>query len=159
MQAILVLNASFEPLQTVSLKHAIKMIIREIAVVYQKDGDKKYGPFDMPKVVRLVKYVKQSWQFTRAARFSRTGVLNRDNRICCFCGNHAVTVDHVMPSSRGGQSTWENCVSSCQKCNNKKDSRTPKEAGMRMLYQPHVPNLSVSLGNRFSVLMAEMEES
>lgn len=71
-------------------------------------------------------------------------LFQRDRHLCAYCGNVFVeaelTRDHVMPSSRGGENSWMNCVTSCKRCNNLKGDRTPEEFGHHLLYLPYVPN-------------------
>lgn len=131
MSGVLVLNASYEPLQRVSVRHAIGMLVREVAVVEEAVDGATIGPFPMPRVLRLVRYVVLKFR-SMTPRWSKTRLLERDHYTCGYCGRPADTVDHVLPSSRGGRSTWLNTVASCRSCNNRKDNRTPREAGMRL---------------------------
>lgn len=137
MTGVVVLNASYEPLQVVSLKHAIRMLCREVAVIEEADENKTIGPFPVPKILRLVRYVYV--KIKGSPRYSRASVLRRDNYSCTFCGGVATTIDHIIPRSKGGESSWLNSISACKRCNERKRDRTPKEAGMKMLYQPYVP--------------------
>ena len=138
MSSVLVINASYEPLHKVSIQHAIKMLVREVAVIEEADENQKFGDFPRPLVLRLVRYVRLAWR-TVSPRFSKKKLFARDKYTCGYCGKSADTVDHVIPRSKGGQTTWENAVASCLKCNHKKGSRTPKEAGMKLLHKPFVP--------------------
>lgn len=141
MTTVLVINAGFEPLHRVSLEHAVKMLVRQVAVVHEADEDETFGPFPRPKVLRLVRYVKMAWKYRRTGRmgFSREGVKMRDGYRCAYCGRPGNTIDHVHPQSRGGGTTWENCVTACQPCNQRKADRTPAEAGMKLRFDPYVP--------------------
>jgi hypothetical protein len=139
METVLVLNAGYEPLQKVSVKHAIKMLVREVAVIEEAVEEEKFGDFPMPKVLRLLRYVKLAWRSV-TPRFSKKKLFLRDNGLCAYCGKSANTVDHVLPRSQGGTTIWENTVASCLKCNHKKGSRTPKEANMKLLQKPFVPS-------------------
>lgn len=138
MSSVLVLNAGYEPLHRVSVKHAIRMIVREVAVIEESDDDKTFGTFPLPKVLRLLKYIKMGWRVS-TPRFSKKKLFQRDNYECAYCGKHATTVDHIVPRCRGGHTVWENAVASCLKCNHKKGSKTPEEAGMKLRYKPHIP--------------------
>ncbi|QWF80935.1 HNH endonuclease [Amycolatopsis sp. CA-230715] len=143
MMTVLVLNAGYEPLHTVSVPHAIRMLVRRVAVVHESDGT-ELGVFPRPKVVRLLRYVVMKWRYANAPRWSRRGVLRRDNHTCAYCGCHATTVDHVVPISRGGARTsWLNTVTACggtsRSCNARKGDRTPAEAGMALRFSPRVP--------------------
>ena len=139
MDAVLVLNADFGPLHRVSLRHAIRMLFREVAVVHEAEPDRVIGVFPMPTVVRLVNYVVTRWRYTSGPSWSRRGLMARDKRRCGYCGNHATTVDHVVPRSRGGKDTWLNTVAACANCNHRKGNRTPAEAHMPLRVKPHVP--------------------
>ena len=139
MSYVLVLNAGFEPLHRVSVKHAIRMLVREVAVVEEAEPGKTVGHMPFPKVLRLLRYVSMRWRHGKPIRWSKRGLLARDGRSCGYCGSRATTVDHVIPMSRGGESTWENTVAACWPCNNKKGSRVPREAGMKLRVTPRVP--------------------
>lgn len=141
---VLVLNASYEPLQRVSMRHAIKMLVREVAVIEEADTG-KFGPFPVPKVLRLVRYVVMRWAHRRKHLCTKTAIKARD-KMCAYCGGHAETVDHIIPRSRGGGLTWENAVAACLKCNHRKANRTPAEAGMKLLVVPAAPKFTVAVG-------------
>jgi 5-methylcytosine-specific restriction endonuclease McrA len=89
-------------------------------------------------------------------------LFQRDRNLCLYCGQqfsaHELTRDHVLPASRGGESVWENCVTACRACNQRKDDRTPEEAGMKLLAVPYTPNLAeyLILSNR-RILADQME--
>jgi hypothetical protein len=136
--SVLVLNASYEPLQFVSLRKAISMLHREVAVLEEVASDGHFGPFPVPKVLRLVKYVSMKWR-NRPLGWSRQRVLARDGYACAYCRGVAKTIDHLTPVSRGGANTWENTVAACMPCNQKKKDRSPGEANMRLLVDPVVP--------------------
>jgi 5-methylcytosine-specific restriction endonuclease McrA len=139
MSVVLVLNADFGPLQRVSVRHAIRMVFRQVAVVQEARPDARIGVYPIPTVVRLASYVVTRWRRSRGPSWSRPGVLARDERRCAFCGGPASTVDHVLPRSRGGGDTWENTVAACARCNNRKRDRTPTEAGMPLRRTPTAP--------------------
>jgi 5-methylcytosine-specific restriction endonuclease McrA len=81
-------------------------------------------------------------------------LFQRDRNLCLYCGSQFapgdLTRDHVVPASRGGEGVWENCVTACRQCNQRKDDRTPEEAGMKLLAVPYIPNLAeyLILSNR-----------
>jgi 5-methylcytosine-specific restriction endonuclease McrA len=89
-------------------------------------------------------------------------LFQRDQNLCMYCGRqfstHDLTRDHIVPASRGGESVWENCVTACRSCNQRKDDRTPEEAGMKLLAIPYTPNLAeyLILSNR-RILADQME--
>jgi 5-methylcytosine-specific restriction endonuclease McrA len=100
----------------------------------------------VPRVIRLFDYDRMPRQ---KLNLNRRNVLARDNFTCQYCGQrfstHQLSLDHVMPSSRGGLTTWENVVCACLTCNIRKGGRTPKEAGMRLLHRPERPRSNPTL--------------
>lgn len=138
LPVVALLNASYEPLGTVSFKHAVRMLFREVATVEESQPDRMIGPHPWPRVIRLVRYVATTWLY-RPASYSRSGVLARDDYRCAYCGRSASTIDHVMPQSRGGGWTWLNTVAACGPCNAHKADRTPSEARMRLRHAPYEP--------------------
>jgi 5-methylcytosine-specific restriction endonuclease McrA len=143
---VLVLNADGGPLHRVSLRHAIRMLFRQVAVVYEVQPDRQIGVYPMPTVVRLVSYVVTRWRHSRGCIWSRGGVPIRDGRRCAFCGGSASTVDHVVPRSRGGGNTWLNTVAACGRCNQRKGDRTPAEARMPLRWTPTAPSWAALAG-------------
>ena len=95
--------------------------------------------FLIPKVVRLVNYNDFSFDVV----LNRRNIYARDNNECQYCGQHFPThelsIDHVLPVSKGGRTKWDNVVCSCVLCNNRKGGKTPKQANMRLIKEPHVP--------------------
>lgn len=138
MAVVVLLNASYEPLGTVTFQHAVRMLVREVAIVEQAHDERRVGPHPWPLVIRLVRYVAARWMY-RTAAYSRASVLIRDGHTCAYCGAHATTVDHLLPQSRGGRWTWLNTVAACRGCNGRKADRTPSEAGMRLRITPYEP--------------------
>lgn len=137
--SVLVLNAGYEPLHRVSLQHAIRMLHRNVAVVEEVEHGQTIGPYPRPRVLRLIRYVTMRWR-RKAPRWSRTRLLNRDQGTCGYCGKPGNTVDHIVPLSRGGDTTWTNTVAACKPCNNRKADRTPNEAGMVLRVTPNAPS-------------------
>jgi len=148
MTDVLVLNADALPLHRVSLRHAIRMLFREVAVVHEAQPDRAIGVFPVPVAVRLVQYVVTKWRRSRGPAWSKPGVLKRDGHRCGYCTRRGETVDHIVPVSRGGGSTWANTIAACDRCNQRKGARTPPEAGMVLRFQPTVPSWAdlVALG-------------
>ncbi|GAA1865692.1 HNH endonuclease [Asanoa iriomotensis] len=137
---VLVINADLGPLHRVSLRHAVRMLVRQVAEVHEARPDSLIGVYPVPTVVRLVRYVVTRWRYTSVPGWSRQGVLIRDGRRCAYCGGHATTVDHVLPRSRGGRNTWTNTIAACDGCNQRKGDRTPAEAGMIPRHEPTTPS-------------------
>lgn len=130
-----------ELLKRVDMKKAINMIHRQVARPLEVEEGPLIGPYHRPRSLVLVTYRYSDWKWKRARELAvtRRGVLRRDKHTCAYCGKQASTIDHVFPKSRGGADSWENLVAACLRCNNIKDDRTPKEAGMRLLFEPRVP--------------------
>lgn len=149
-KSVLVLNAGYEPLHRVSLKHAIRMIRRG----GRRGPEGRWWPFGhflRPVVLRLIKYVKMSWR-TRST-CTKEAVKRRDGR-CAYCTKgKAETVDHVMPQPRGGLNTWLNLVGCCFKCNQRHSPRTAKSHQARQLQATttHDKTLSGSSDFRWGV--------
>ncbi|PSL01887.1 5-methylcytosine-specific restriction endonuclease McrA [Haloactinopolyspora alba] len=138
----LVLNASYEPLAVVPVRRAVILVLTEKAVMEHADSGKLIRSatreLPTPLVVRLLRFVRVPYR--RKVPWSRSGVLDRDGRRCAYCGGRASSIDHLVPTSRGGASrSWRNTVASCVACNQAKADRTPAEAGMRLLVQPYEP--------------------
>jgi len=143
LSSVTLLNASYEPLGKVSFKHAVRMLFREVALVEEQHGDRMIGPHPWPRVIRLVRNVAAHW-LHRPAGWSRSGVLVRDLHTCAYCGRHGTTVDHVLPQSRGGGSSWLNMVAACANCNHRKANRTPQQASMALIALPRRPSYVAS---------------
>lgn len=136
---VLVLNADLGPLHRVNLRHAIRMLCRQVAVVHEAEEHIRIGPYPVPRVLRLVQYVVTKWRYSSGPAWSRSGVLSRDKYSCGYCSQWATTVDHVHPVSRGGKDAWANTVAACDPCNQRKGDRTPDEAGMVLRIKPAAP--------------------
>ena len=143
-QRVLVLNASYEPLQLISIRRAIVLLLQEKAELIEATEQRLRAraiSLEVPLVIRLVHYIK----IPRRMRLpcSRRGVLMRDRETCMYCGAQPgrsnLTVDHILPRSRGGQTTWENVVTACRDCNHRKGGRTPEEANMPLAIRPRQP--------------------
>ncbi len=144
---VLVLNASFEPLHVCSIKRAITLLMHEIAERVEDGSQFLHSPstsMSVPSVIRLRRYVKRPPRYHIA--FNRRNVFRRDNHTCQFCGKVGgdLTLDHVVPRSRGGKNSWENIVTACRECNSKKRDRTPFEAKMKLTREPYAPKFVFS---------------
>ncbi len=137
--SVTVLNTDDTALHTVSVQHAVRMLVREVAVVAEAQEGRHIGPYPWPVVLRLIRYVKTTFLYAQRPAWSKRGVLRRDRHRCAYCLGPAETVDHVLPQSRGGTNTWLNTVAACTRCNNLKANRTPAEAGMQLHRLPTVP--------------------
>jgi 5-methylcytosine-specific restriction endonuclease McrA len=143
MRNALVLNASYEPLSVVSARRATCLVLSDKADLVAHDGTAMRSPsitVASPLVIRLRYMVKVP--FHRRTALSRRAVFARDDYRCQYCGEHADSIDHVMPRSRGGDHTWENVAAACRPCNLSKRDRTPDEAGMRLARPCRAPRAS-----------------
>jgi 5-methylcytosine-specific restriction endonuclease McrA len=141
---VLVLNATYEPLNVVSVKRAVVLLLKEKAELVEaaeaKLRSENYS-LPVPLVIRLMYFVRIPRRISLPV--TRRGVLSRDHYTCQYCGamppRKDLTLDHVLPRSRGGKTTWENVVAACKKCNGRKGSRTPEEAHMKLPALPKRP--------------------
>jgi 5-methylcytosine-specific restriction endonuclease McrA len=142
MGKVLVLNASYEPLNITSWRRAVVLLLKGKAEQLEHNGQLIYTDFPIPTVIRLRQYVKVPY---KEIPLTRRNLLERDRHTCQYCNykGEELTLDHVIPKSRGGGDTWENLVAACVRCNVKKGNRTPKEANMPLNYQPRRPYSSL----------------
>src|SRR5687768_6034061 len=110
--SVTVLNADLEVLHTVSLNHAIRMVVHGVAEIHETT-DEMIGIFIRPISVRLLRYVVTKWRYQRQPKWSKSGVLRRDGFRCAFCSGKAATIDHIIPRSQGGKNTWKNTIAAC----------------------------------------------
>ena len=147
--SVLLINADYSPLCLISWQKAVKLISKgkvEVIKVSKKVicNFEKTFKLLIPEVIRLIKYVRNLWKVR--VPFSKRNLLIRDNFTCVYCGknldNHTASIDHVIPRSKGGVSNFENCVSACISCNNKKDDRSCSEAKMYPKIRPFTPTIN-----------------
>ncbi len=154
----LVLNRNWQPVNVATVSRALVLLWNESARVVDPDDFQLYTWDDwsqlrpaegerfiqavrlrlrVPEVIVLAEYDRLP---TAAVSFSRRNIFKRDHWACQYCGRQPgsdeLTIDHVVPRSHGGTSTWENCVLACMDCNRRKADRTPREAGMRLRKAP-----------------------
>jgi 5-methylcytosine-specific restriction endonuclease McrA len=139
---VLVLNASYEPLNVTSVRRAHVLVFKGKAEVLEqldKSLHSASDTFAWPHVIRLVRYVRVPRAVQR--KISRRALFARDGWRCVYCGTASgrLTLDHVVPRSRGGESVWENVVTSCAPCNLTKGNRLLEETGLRLLRPPRAP--------------------
>ena len=144
---VLVLNASYEPINVCNIRRATVLVLKERAEIIERGEGALHSErltFTRPCVIRLIRYVRIPRDVHRR-KITRKAVLARDAWTCQYCGAQAsgLTVDHVIPRSRGGESVWENIVASCAPCNRKKGSMTPREARMHPRSHPRPPGPTV----------------
>ena len=142
---VLVLNATYEPVNVCAARRAIILILNGAASAEEESSGVVRSPslsMPVPSVIRLLQYHRIPYQ---ARALSRKNILIRDRHTCQFCGRvlpaSELTLDHVIPRSQQGKSTWENLVACCHACNNRKGDRTPESSGMKLMRQPRPFNL------------------
>lgn len=142
MGKVLVLNASYEPLNITSWRRAVVLLLKGKAEQLEHNGKFIYSDFPIPSVIRLRNYVQLPY---KEIPLTRRHILERDRHTCQYCSSKAeqLTLDHIIPRSRGGVDSWDNLVTACVRCNVKKGNRTPKEAQMLLLCQPRRPYSSL----------------
>jgi 5-methylcytosine-specific restriction endonuclease McrA len=140
---VLILNGNYEPLAVASVEKAIVLLYLEkaelVSALHSRTVRSTSMSMPFPSVIRLSTYIRVPF---KRVILSRKNILRRDGHRCQYCGLMGVTltVDHIMPKSRGGEDSWENLVSACLRCNNMKGSQTPDEAHMALMHRPIRPN-------------------
>lgn len=143
MDQTLVLDQGYQPHRIVSWQRAVTMLFAgkvEVVEEYDENIRSVSITIKMPAVVRLLRRIGGR---NRPVKFSRINVMTRDKFKCQYCGRKLpmskLSYDHVMPRCQGGKTTWENIVTACYPCNDRKASSTPEQAGMRLLSKPYRP--------------------
>jgi 5-methylcytosine-specific restriction endonuclease McrA len=141
---VLVLNATYEPLSVIPVHRALHLLMIERAeMIEESDAVIRSArlALPVPLVIRLLHYVRVPHNLPLP--LSRRALLLRDDFTCQYCGTQPgrenLTIDHVVPRSRGGRTEWENVVAACGACNRRKGSKSPEDAGMKLLKQPTRP--------------------
>ena len=140
----LVLNRGYEPVARVPSQRAVTLLFLGKVEVVEEYEDREIRSvtfvFKMPSVVRLLRALRGA---RKAIKFSRENLYARDGGRCQYCGaavrRDEITYDHVVPRALGGTTTWENIVTACVPCNQKKGGRTPDQAGMKLRATPVKP--------------------
>ena len=144
---VLVLNASYEPINVCTVRRAVVLILKERAEVIERSDwalRSENLTIDRPAVNRLISYVRIP-RDAHSRKITRRAVFARDRWTCQYCGGvrGTLTIDHVIPRSRGGDSTWENIVTCCAPCNRRKGDRLPRLAGMHPRRAPRAPSPTI----------------
>src|SRR5438132_14210814 len=143
---VLVLNATYETINVCTVRRAVVLLLKEKAELIERGRHElrsESSTLARPVVIRLVTYVKVP-RDTHRRKITRRAVFARDSWTCQYCGSRSnLTVDHVIPRSKGGASSWENIVASCAPCNRRKGDRTPRQAGMQPLRAPRTPRAEI----------------
>ena len=155
MERVIVLNGDYTFLNTINWKRAVCLVITgksEVVKYSDRALHTVSGEFmKLPLVIRLIKIIRSIYK--SHVPFTKKNVMVRDRHLCVYCkSNKDLTIDHVIPVSRGGKNCFENCVTACRPCNNRKGSRTPREAKMFLKRQPYAPTIS----EFFRIKMAQL---
>ena len=139
---VLLLNQSYEPLQICNMRRAVILIfLGKAHSVEQYDDEIRSVSYSMqmPAVIRIYNYINLP---RNSIVLTRKNILKRDSLSCQYCGTKSspLTVDHVTPKVKGGKDSWENLTTACVSCNNKKGNRTLREANLKLMSKPRVPN-------------------
>ena len=146
---VLVLNNDYTPINVTDIIRGFNLVFRGKAEIVEADEQHPIvagnQTFKRPSVIRLLKYIVLPFKKLNP---TKENIFRRDGMKCLYCeSTKDLTIDHVIPKSRGGQNTWENLATCCSKCNNKKGDKIPKEAGMRLIYAPFKPNWGYFIKN------------
>ena len=141
---MLVLNASYEAINVCTIRRAAVLVLKERAEILEHGARALHAEhFEMPRptVIRLNTYVRVP-RDAHSRKITRRAIFARDQWTCQYCGtgHTSLTVDHVIPRSKGGPSTWDNIVTCCAPCNRRKGDRLPKVAGMKLMSEPRPPS-------------------
>ncbi|MCA6075190.1 HNH endonuclease [Fulvivirga sp. 1062] len=139
---VLVLNQDYSPISVCTVQRAFLLtFLRKTEMVESANGHvirSVSQSYPMPAVIRLTRYIHIPY---KGVALTRQNVFKRDNFNCQYCGTHnELTLDHVMPRSRGGKSSWDNLITACKRCNAFKGDYTPEEAGISLQYKPFRPS-------------------
>ena len=158
---VLVLNASYEPINICAVKRAVVLLFKGRASLEAASSKLISSPsvqVAVPTVIKVNYFIKIPF---RIRPFSKRNLFMRDQYICQYCGleyeTNELTLDHVIPRSKGGESSWENTVTCCKKCNEKKGDHLPGEVEMNLLKKPRAPFFISSL--RLAKIPSELKES
>ncbi len=156
MEGVIVLNADYTYLNIIDWKRAIKLLVQKKVEVV-KYGERIIRGFNreikIPLIVKLIKFVRAVYK--SSVPLSKRNIFIRDQYICQYCGKSCrkhPTIDHIIPKSRGGKFTWNNVVTACMRCNQKKGSKLPSEAGMSLIKRPNRPTISEFLHLKMKLL-------
>jgi 5-methylcytosine-specific restriction endonuclease McrA len=144
---VLVLNASYEPINVCTIRRAAVLILKQRAEVLEHSDRCLHSEsltIPRPVVIRLITYVRIPRDAHRR-KITRRAVFARDRWTCQYCGHERgnLTVDHVIPRSKGGASSWDNIVTCCAPCNRRKGDRLPTQARMKPVRKPRAPTATI----------------
>jgi len=155
MERCIILNGDYTYLNTISWRRGLTLLMKGKAetlkygkkVIHCSDGT----CIKIPLVMKLIKVIRMIYK--SRVPYSKKNIMFRDNHTCCYCGSYEnLTIDHVIPISKGGKTSFENCVTACFDCNNKKNNRTPTEAHMFLRKTPYTPTISEFFNIKMRIL-------
>jgi 5-methylcytosine-specific restriction endonuclease McrA len=144
---VLVLNASYEPINVCTVRRAAVLLLKERAEIIDRSEAILHAEslsLPHPVVIRLVAYVSIP-RDAHSRKITRRAIFARDRWTCQYCGSErgTLTVDHVVPRSKGGSSGWDNIVTCCAPCNRRKGNREPTQANMPLRRKPRAPSSTI----------------
>ena len=147
LKKVLILNQDYTALTVCSIQKAFVLVFLNKAELVAEVGDRKLRTvsksYAMPSIIRLFRYVNLPY---RGVMLTRQNIFKRDNNRCQYCNTtQDLTLDHLIPKSKGGRSSWTNLVTACKTCNSKKGDQTPEEAGMTLRREPFKPSFIMFL--------------
>ncbi len=148
-ESVLVLNQDYQAIGVCSVERAFILVLLQKAEMLSDNPKRQLrsvsGDFRFPSIIRLYRYINIPY---KKVNLSRHNIFKRDRNRCVYCGTKdSLTIDHVVPRSHGGRDSWDNLVTACQKCNARKGSMTPEQAGMAMRHKPFRPSFVMFLSN------------
>ena len=158
MGQVLVLNASYEPLNITSWRRATVLMLKGKAESLEEDATHNIRKdVKAPTVIRLRQFIRVPY---RDIPLRKKNIFQRDNNCCQYCGqkNKKLSIDHVLPRSRGGTDSWENVITACLQCNVMKGNRTPEEAKMPLKIKPYKPLNNMSFETTKQIHSGRHEE-
>ena len=142
MDKVLVLNSDYTPINVTTVIRGFVLVSKGKAEILKSSDNPiiaGYQTFVRPVIIRLLNYVRYR---VKNLKINRNRVFKRDNHQCVYCGSkRSLTIDHVVPKSKGGNNSWTNLVTCCSPCNRKKGDKTPEEANMKLQIRPYEPTL------------------
>jgi 5-methylcytosine-specific restriction endonuclease McrA len=156
MSHCVLLNADYTFLNLIDWKRAVCLLAKGKVEVLKHSDSVVKSPggieFKIPSIMRLIKLIRTIYR--TGVAFNKKNILVRDGFRCAYCGEKSqkLTIDHIIPRSRGGRDSFENCVAACRSCNRRKGGRMPSEANMHLILKPYQPTISEFLRMRLKRL-------
>jgi len=162
MQHTVVLNSDYSFLNIVDWKRAMSLVLKnKVHVLKYFEECVRTGSgceMKVPAVLRLFYYVRGIYR--SEVPFTKRNVFFRDGHACAYCGSSEdLTIDHVIPISKGGKTIFENCITCCRSCNCKKGDRTPEAAKMKLLKKPYKPSMTQFIFSKFKNKLIEVYDT